>query len=408
MITKSLHLAGCAAALGAFAVSMASAGTAHAADCSTLNRPVVIGGSSAVASFVQVVAQALAAEDNPITIVYTKPGSCAGLASIIPVGPVLFTGNGTTWDSTGTASTCTFNNTPTDIGISDVFPATCGFTVPSGMKEYRGPIQSMTFAVYKDSNYHVMSGEAGYLTLGLGNNSTTPWNDITHIWVRDQFSGTQQMIATAVGVPATSFQSAGCGGTGNPFVSCSAAQIISGLQATAGDQDVIDASVGILGMDAIRGNAAGDVIPLAYQHFGQTAGYYPSSSLGSNDMQNTRDGHYMIQGPVHMVTRVSGGSPVNPDAKILIDYLTGATIPTSFDLISLEAGKSIVPDCAMRVKRDEEIGPFMSYMPPASCECKFLFETTQSVPDECGTGCTSNGDCTSARPQCNYGYCEVQ
>lgn len=401
MRNKSLHLAGRFAALGAFAAAMAGAGTAAAqsADCTALPRPVIVVGSSAVQSFIATVATALANESDPISIIYAKPGSCAGLGYIIPTGHTLFTGTAIYWDATGTQQSCSYTgNTEIDIGISDVFPASCGFSVPNTMKEYRGPVQSMTFAVSTASSRKVMSGEAAYLTLGLGDDGGTPWSDHTNVFIRDQFSGTQQMIAAAIGVPAASFIGTSTDGAG----------IISHLQASASDQGTADASVGILGMDAIRGNAAGDVIPLAYQHFGQTAGYYPSSSLGSNDMQNTRDGHYMIQGPVHMVTRVTGGNPTNADAKTLIDYLTGETIPTSFDLIKLEAQKSIVPECAMRVSRDSEAGPFVSYMPPTSCECKFLFEATTDVPAEC-TECQSNDDCTdSSRPHCNYGYCEVQ
>src|SRR5579862_1419894 len=113
MRNKSLHLAECLAALGAFAALTAGAGTAQAqaVDCTTLHRPVIIGGSSAVASFVQAIATALAAEDDPITIVYAKPGSCLGLQSIIPINPTAFTGNGITWDSTGTQGSCSFSGT---------------------------------------------------------------------------------------------------------------------------------------------------------------------------------------------------------------------------------------------------------------------------------------------------------
>src|SRR5262249_6496421 len=141
----------------------------------------------------------------------------------------------------------------------------------------RGPVQSMTFAVNAASDYHVMSAEAAYLTFGLGNDGGTPWNDVTKIWIRDQFSGTQQMISASIGVPAVAFQGTGIG-------AAASGGIVTNLHTVgSSSQDVIDQTIGILGMDAIRGSTTGDVVPLAYQHFGQTAGYYPSSSLGASD-----------------------------------------------------------------------------------------------------------------------------
>jgi len=411
MRTKSLHIAGRAAVLGAFAVPMAMAGNAAAAECSTLPKPVVIVGSSAVEAFMAVIAPALAAnvdendDPDPITIVYQKPGSCIGatyLASPATTGTV--TGTAEIWDTSGDLGSCDISSAlAVNIGVSDVFPASCGFDVlPNKVKDFHGPVQTMTFAVSTASSRQVISAEAAYLTFGLGDQGASPWDDPTKYWVRDSTSGTQQMLAHAIGVPATNFF--GTHSSNN--------SIIAALQASASDQNTADASIGLLGMDGIKGNSAADVIPLQYQHYGQSCGYYPSSDLTSNDMQNTRDGHYMIQGPIHLLTKVdNSGIPTNANAKILIDYLTAAVIPTNFDLIQLEASRAVVPDCAMRVTRDEEIGPFMSYMPAVSCECKFLKEATGDVPDECTTCDPANGndDCTdSARPHCNYGYCEVQ
>lgn len=411
MRTKSLHLAGCLATLGAFAGTLAMAGDAFAAECSSLPKTVVVAGSTAVASFIQTVGKALAnhtdelGNPDPITVIYAGQGSCVGVGYFAPppgsTAPLLMAGG--TIPPYGTTDTC--DNTSgiaVDIGLSDVFPSSCNAVLPSRVTDFHGPVQTMAFAVYKDSSMQVMSAEAAFLTFGFNNgDGQTPWNDPTRLWVRSNTSGTQQMISHAIGVPAEAWVGQSQSGSGG---------VISGLQAVkTAAQDVKDSTLGILGMDAIRGNSAGDVIPLAYQHYGQTAGYLPSSSLSTNDMQNTRDGHYFIQGPLHMIAKVSSsGVPVNANAKLLIDYMTGAVVPTDFDLIQVEADKSVVPDCAMRVSRDEEDGPFMSYMPPISCECKFLAATGATLPDECST-CTGNDQCTdSARPHCNYGYCEVQ
>jgi hypothetical protein len=79
-----------------------------------------------------------------------------------------------------------------------------------------------------------------------------------------------------------------------------------------------------------------------------------------------------------------------------------------FDLIATEAGLGVVPDCAMRVSRDTEVGPLSSYMPPKSCECKFVSAATGVAEPTGCTPCISNDDCTAAAPSCNYGFCEVR
>lgn len=419
MRTKSLHLLGRLAALGVVAVTTAWANPAKAAECSSLPHPVVVEGSSAVKPFMALVGKALAGAATPISLIYKSPGSCAGQGDYF--GGTGMTGSPTIYDAAGDANlTCTITpvaGLPIDIAVSDVFFDTCKGThmlsaLPAGDKDFHGPVQSMVFAVSKNSNQHLMSAEAAYLTFGLGMDGDTNWNDETQIFVRDQNSGTQQMIAAAIGVPAAKFK----GHSGD------APSIQTGLTTAGANPDLENIAIGILGMDVVRKpsvGAAGDYVPLAYQHYGQTAGYYPSSDFASNDMQNTRDGHYQIQGPVHMFTKVNGsGVPTNADVKTFVDYMTGAVVPTTFDLVALEASLSIVPDCAMRVTRDSEIGALMSYMPPVSCECKFLHEAAVSeLPAECVSCDPANNDdngvntqdCPdSSRQHCNYGYCEVR
>jgi hypothetical protein len=120
---------------------------------------------------------------------------------------------------------------------------------------------------------------------------------------------------------------------------------------------------------------------------------------------------------MHFFVRVDGtGNPTNPDVKLAIDMLTGAkdlsgvacaTGSCSGGLITVAAKNSAVPDCAMRVARSSEVGPLSSYMPPRSCECFFLHETTGVAPASCKV-CSINQDCSGPMPKCNYGYCEIQ
>jgi hypothetical protein len=415
MRTKSLPFMGCLAALGAFAGSMAISGTAAADTCPTFAKPIVIVGSSAVSNFVAKIGGILKThldengDPDPIDVLYQKPGSCVGAGLMLdPSSAGTVTGDVFIYDANGSASSCTLaQEAAVDIGVSDVFGETCDYEIPDGVKDFHGPIQSMAFAASTLSSQTVMSFEAAYLALGVGD--TDPdflYNDATKLWFRDKFSGTQQMIAHAIGVPGDKFNPAGHSTNG--------AGIISALQASASDTDVATASFGILSADALR--PLTDVVPLAYQHKGQTCGYYPSSELTKHDMQNTRDGHYFIHGPVHMFTKVkSNGTPESDAVKSFVDYLSGTV--EFVDLLKAEADLSIVPECAMRVARDSEAGPLYSFVSPhGMCECAFLhYAEPSQVPSECTT-CDAandqddgtNSDCEdSSRAHCHYGFCEV-
>ncbi|MGC4067084.1 MAG: hypothetical protein QM784_21085 [Polyangiaceae bacterium] len=165
-------------------------------------------------------------------------------------------------------------------------------------------------------------------------------------------------------------------------------------------------AIGILATDVADKNRSA-VKVLAYQHYGQTCGYLPDSSANSFDKQNVRDGHYMIWGPLHMLARVTDGQVTSPNVKRIIEYMTLAVTPTSFDMIELEAKSGVVPECAMRVTRTEEVGPLASFMPEKSCECAFLKNANGTAPSSC-KACTTNADCSSSAPACNYGFCEVK
>src|SRR5262249_12893507 len=66
------------AAAGALALAAASA--AQAQDCSAKTNPVYVAGSSAAKPFLGAVAQALAGQSTPITLVYQSLGSCVGVS----------------------------------------------------------------------------------------------------------------------------------------------------------------------------------------------------------------------------------------------------------------------------------------------------------------------------------------
>ena len=326
-------------------------------------------------------------------------------------------GTATYWDTTGSADlTCNLTaitGNIVDIGVSDVFPTTCGstYTLANGVQDFHGPVQSMTFAVPVTSTQQSISVEAAYMVFGFGGDTTAdqvaPWTDPTAMEVRSATSGTQQMISAALAQVGSGFSAAKVKGVANS----GSGVVLTGLTTLAAANNQ-EKAIGFLAMDVIDANRA-SVRPLAFQFLGQSCGYTPDSSTTAFDKQNTRDGHYAIWGPLHLLTPVGsdGKTPVNPNAATIISYLTGAVAP-AFDLITVEATGGVVPDCAMRVSRTSDVGPMASYMPAHSCECKFLFAATgssncQTCPDPTGTVSTA---CTAdpTKKVCNYGYCEVQ
>lgn len=409
MTTKSLQrkeLASVLALLLPLAVATSAAAQA-VPDCSTLTNPVYVTGSSAVKPFLGAVAAELTGLTgaDQINVVYISKGSCDGVNALAS-SSTLITGTVSLWGTDGkeVAGGC---NLPTagvvvDIGVSDVFAASCGVSaLPAGVKDFLGPVQSMTFAVPKKSTQAAISAEAAYLTFGFGADGDTPWSDPTKYFVRTASSGTQQMLSAAIKVPAAKWAAP----TANQLGGSGAVRDALNMVQSTGSQTDADLSIGILATDVVDKNRA-TLRALPYQHFGQTCGFLPDSSAESFDKQNTRDGHYMVWGPLHLLSRTTAGAPTNANAKKVIDILTGAAVP-SFDLIALEATTGVVPDCAMRVSRDSEVGPLASYMPAHSCECKFVAAASNKTPDGC-TPCSGPSECPSSRPACNYGFCEVR
>lgn len=74
-------------------------------------------------------------------------------------------------------------------------------------------------------------------------------------------------------------------------------------------------------------------------------------------------------------------------------------------LLDAEISKSLVPQCAMRVTRSEEMGPLLSFSPAFQCGCYFDFKTNGKTA--CAA-CAAPGDCPASAPACNFGYCEAR
>jgi ABC-type phosphate transport system substrate-binding protein len=392
------------AVLVATAGLLASTG-ARAADCSTLPNPVYATGSSAAKGVLGKTAAVLAAQSPSITVVYLSQGSCTGVSAVLSSQPMTGTvaaGNAPSiWDVNGNESKCDIPapGVQADIGISDVFAETCQSLpngLPSNIIDNLGPVQAMTFAVPTTSSEHAISAEAAFYVFGFGNESgVTPWTDETSLFVRSATSGTQQMIGTAISVPAAKWK--GVSETGS-------SDVVTAL-INAGQGATPSSAIGILAADVA--DAHRDTLrELAYRHFGQNCGYLPDAAPNKFDKRNVRDGHYAIWGPIHLLKRTDIDVPNQPNIQKAIDYVTGNQDPPGLDLIAFEATNHVIPQCAMRVRRTLEMGPMTSTTPAKPCGC--YYEYSANTATSC-TSCQTLNECPagwSCPIHQGMGFCE--
>jgi hypothetical protein len=402
---------------------------------------VFISGSTAAKPALQALAKALATDGSPIGIIYQNPDSClgvndllSGIASTESGISVLFLGP----DGTTTTS-CTLDSptpNPVDIAVSDVFPATCGVTLPSSVVEVQGPIQAMVFAApggTSGSNATSISAEAAYVVFGWDATTYTvpQWNQPGSIFVRPQTSGTENMLGAAIGLASAKWANAATGSSSSQQVASGGAMATK-LATVATNENATIGPLGAENVASFNNATPAPSVPLkilAYQHTGQSCGYLPDSSSTTLDKINVRQGRYAIWGPLHVLANVSGGQPTGPHAAAVATilnyfvatgsnpnatpYMVGdsgaASAADQQSLIAAEAKPGyVVPWCAMQVMRTTEIGPEASYQPPEPCGC--FYETTLGSPvaGHTCTACTTNSSCPVSTPTCRYGFCEVQ
>jgi hypothetical protein len=366
--------------------------------CGANGNPVVyVTGSSASQNFLASLALALYDDPQPLTLVYQNSGSCVGVNDVL--NNVATSGAAIYWDPAvdGGQAPCQIPGPVVpDLGVSDVFPETCTSLpngLPANVGEFFGPVQTMTFVVPQASSQQSISAQAAYSVMGFGSASgVAPWTDGTAIFRRNPTSGTQSMIATAIGVPVGSFQGSDAASSG-------------GVITKVGASPDPEATLGILSETSITPAVLKTLRPLAYQHYDQDCAYLPDSSSSSRDKLNVRTGHYAIWGPLHFLAVINGsGFATNANASRVLGFVTGTSAPPgNLNLIDVEAQSNLVPTCAMQVSRGQEMGPFTSYAATAPCDCAFDQAATGSTA--C-TACTSAAQCPSSAPTCSYGYCE--
>jgi ABC-type phosphate transport system substrate-binding protein len=386
-----------------------------APECSSLPGTIVyVSGSSAVKPVLAGLAGTLGPAGT--TIVYFSNGSCTGVAAILGTAQAATTA-ATYWDA-GVAKTCAVTTSqPVDIGVSDVYATSCAgvtqqMVTDKSLKDYDTFFaQVMEFVVNKGSDQTAISAEAAYLTFGLGAAGETPWDNPGLFAIRDSTSGTQTMLAKAIGLDATKWVGVNTGGSGNVFLGIknSLTPVVKAAPTAAADASKL---IGILS----SGEADADTVnvkKLAFQGTGQTCAFWADSGVSALDKKYVRDGHYPVWGPLHVLAKADAqGAPTNAAAKAVID----AFAKQDKAILDVEINANVVPLCAMNVTRDEEVGPLSSVQPTGACGCYFDHaRKAGGVAAECiGTGgtkdqgCASDAACPSARSKCNYGFCEVK
>jgi hypothetical protein len=377
---------------------------------------VYVTGSTALAAFIGEVSSALSSQ---VTIVYQQSGSCVGVhAALDPADNTLSSANGaaTYYTTGGVQQTCTLDpgdRLVADIGASDVFYSTCYLgqavtpPLPAAVGENFGPVQIMNFAVPQASTQKSISLSAAYYVFGFGGQGygIAPWTDANQLQIRNANSGTQALIAAAIGVPPAQWKGVS---------HSTSAQVGSALIAAgqSGTQSLIDSALGILASDYLLQNTQ-TLRGLAVQDDNATCGYYPDTTALAHDNANARDGHYPLWGPSHFYARVDPATnlPLKAGVSQFINGLNGLTPLPGLDLVAEYASKGLVPECAMHVTRANDGGDYSPFKAPVTCNCYFELNATGMTSCQ---PCGANTDCPSSAPNCNkfgpqpqQGYCDL-
>jgi hypothetical protein len=400
-------LAGASGTLLFASSALAQSTTVACNDTSVLPNPVFMGGSSAFEPILGQLAVQIKAKQG-ISIIYSPISSCNGVLAVAPSAdstvPIALTGTAHYYtidpaDSTKVViNSCNLSgNTMAAIGVSDVSFFSCqGIAKPADIGEWAGPVQPMLIIVPKANvTTTAISAEQAAAIWGCGKQSGVgKFTNESAIQQRSQTSGTQILVARNIGVPESAFR-------GNP--NSSGGVLIQSLLSVPDPQTAI----GFLANDAYAPKRS-VLNSVAFRGIKQTKAYYADSDATSTDLKNVRDGHYMIQGPLHLFSKMTG-TPLAPapNAKLVLDWLTGTVPidpadPTSYVRTVALAGD--VPQCAMKVKLDKDGGLFSPFTPPVTCNCAFEKVASPRTSAAC-KACTTNTDCT-AGTTCQTGYCE--
>jgi hypothetical protein len=426
------------ALLAAFGV-IACASQVSAQNCADLGGNIIYGvGGSAQTPLIGQIASRLrdpANEADQLTIVYADPGACFAISQLDSERTdaqryISATPSGTSaryWNQgSATAQTCVLaSDQLADFGTMQQFPKLCPDYAeggPDGLGDFLGPVGTVNLIVPNSSSQSSISAEALYFLFKFGAaGGVEPWTNNDYITRRTRSSAVQLLLLKAAGLLESSGGDINFGwdaGT-NPISVATVAG--SGVHAARDPFAAVtvantEATIGFVSGENAEG-ARGQVRTLAYQHTGQECAYWPDSSSTALDKLNVRTGRYFLWSALHLYVPVSGEESViddivneDPDKeaalKKLAGYFTLATeTPADLPLFDIYIDNYNVPQCAMQVSRDEDLGATASFQPDEPCGCYYELRATGRTSCE---ECDDSEDCPSSDPVCRFGYCEVQ
>ena len=382
--------------------------SAYAANvnCSTLPSPLVVESGDTQQNLLKNVGQKLRNSAAPVTVLFNLTGSCqlqadmyAGTKLTQNLLYVPSTTEDPAWTTASAPLTCTNDfagGAAIDVAISATFVSSCTTDPPPApLALIDGPVQSYGFVVPKaNTSQSAIVAEEGYFVLGFGAaGKIDPWTDESQIFLRTATKSTALTIAAAVGVPAKKW-------THGQLLDTSTL-VLNGVA-----QSLKPASaIGILGVEVA--DAHRDTLnALAFRAYGQKHAFWPDSSPTSFDKANVRDGHYTPWAPTVYIAPVDANKvPTNARTRTLIDLVLGNPgTPADVDGLGSVIKVGLIPQCAMKVKRDFEGGDLSPTSAAAPCGCYFESKVPQGA-SSCAT-CTTDATCGAGK--CRYGFCEAK
>jgi hypothetical protein len=386
--------------------------------CTTLPNTVYMGGTTAVLPVIRHFGAKL--KQVGVTLLWNENSEgCGSVAALVIPPKNLVRPTFSQYDEVGSGASSKIvisncigapDQIP-DLVINDTYWMSCFMSygastggvqpLPANLKEFVGPVQGIVPIVASSYLYYSDITVAELLDLYVcgANANILTFSDSRTIYNYDgTTSGIRELWARGLGASNGQVTQVGSGSLG-----LTAESMANTVASTISP----DTTIGYTSTEFYDENRD-QVRALKVRGVNQVKAYLPDTDSTSLDKINIREGRYTIQGSLKLVTAVdANGVPLNAGAKKIIDWMQGnpAADPLPFDVNEVYAERGVVPQCAMRVTKDNDMPVFRHYTDPAPCNCSFeILATGKKCIPGC-TACTDSSTCPTGKI-CSHGYCE--